>query len=314
MNKFSLVPIFLFLFLGAKAQDRIVSMNHDTIHCTIVSISNERIRYEQKNKDGSVTGKFMQLSQVAEYTRSAQLENKLKSFKFKTTKPINTPENLWCLGLSIGGSTMPWYFENIESTSEMPDYYNKLKTGFHINASGHYMINRSMGVGAEYSFFNTSFSGSIPSQYSPTTFLMVSEKYRQYIHYLGPSVLMVQQLGVRQKFSLSESLSAGALFIRLENQSTYPNVGNYGGYTDVTNNSLLTGISLAAKLGLSAEYSLSRKVSVGLGGDFIWCSLKKATMESKGPNNTGSSTENQELPNALNLSRIDYSLVLRYHF
>ena len=314
MNKFSLLPIFLFLFFGAKAQDRIVSMNHDTIHCTIVSINNERIRYEQKNNDGSVTGKFLLLSEVAEYTRSAQLGNNSKQHKLRIFKPVVAPENAWRLGLNIGGSTMPWYFENVESTSEMPDYYNKLKTGFHINASGHYMINRSMGVGAEYSFFNTSFSGSMPIQYSPTTFLMVSEKYRQYIHYLGPSVLMVQHLGVRQKFSISESLSAGALFIRLENQTTYPNVGNYGGYTDVTNNSLLTGIALAAKLGLSAEYSLSRKVSVGLGGDFIWGSLKKATTEMKGSNNTSSSTENQELPNALNLSRIDYSLVLRYHF
>ena len=313
MNKFALLPIFLFLFLSTKAQDRIISMNHDTIHCTILSISNERIRYEQKNKDGSVNGKFMSLSQVAEYTRSTQLENKLKTFKFKTTKPINIPENLWCLGLSIGGTTMPWYFDNIESTSEMPDYHNKLKTGFHINADAHYMVSSSLGVGAEYSFFNSSFSGSTPIQYNPTTFLMVSEKYRQYIHYLGPSVLMVQHLDVRRKFSLSESLSAGALFIRLENQSTYPNVDYYG-YTDLTSNSLLTGISLAAKLGLSAEYSLSRKVSVGLGADYIWCSLKKATVESKGPNNSGSSAENRELPNALNLSRIDYSLVLRYHF
>ena len=313
MNKFALLPIFLFLFLSTKAQDRIISMNHDTIHCTILSISNERIRYEQKNKDGSVTGKFMSLTQVAEYTRSPLLGHNSKTPKLKIVKPVTAHENLWCLGLNIGGTTMPWYFDNVESTAEMPDYYNKLKTGFHINADAHYMLNSSLGVGAEYSFFNSSFSGSTPTQYTPTTFLMVSEKYRQYIHYLGPSVVMVQHLDVQRKFSLSESLSAGALFIRLENQTTYPNVDYYG-YTDLTSNSLLTGISLAAKLGLSAEYSLSRKVSVGLGADYIWSSLKKATVESKGPNNSGSSAESQELPNALNLSRIDYSLVLRYHF
>lgn len=312
MNKFTLLPIFLLLFFSTKAQDRIISISHDTIHCTILSINKESIRYELNEKDGSVTGRFMNLSQVAEYTRSPQPENNSKPRKLEKSKPVNV--NLWCLGLNIGGSTMPWYFDNIQSSAAMPDYYTRLKTGFHINTSAHYMINGFLGVGAEYSFFNTSLSGSMPSpQYSPSMFLMVSEKYHQYINYLGPSVLLVQQLDVRRKFILSESLSAGVMFIRLENQSTYPNVDN-SGYSDVTNNSLFTGNSLSAKLGLTAEYRLFRNVSVGLGGDFIWCSLKKAKFESKGPNSNSSPTQNQELPNALNLSRIDYSFVLRYHF
>jgi hypothetical protein len=144
-------------------------------------------------------------------------------------------------------------------------------------------------------------------------FSMVTEKYHQYINYLGPSVLLFQQLDVRRKFILSESLSAGAMFIRLENQSTYPIVDN-SGYSDVTNNSLFTGNSLSAKFGLTAEYRLFRNLSVGLGGDFLWCSLKKAKLESRGPNSNGSPAQNQELPSALNLSRIDYSFVLRTHF
>jgi len=251
----------------------------------------------------------MDLSQVAEYTRSPRLQNYSRQPKMKRIKP----ENFWQLGLSIGGSTMPGYFDNMESETEMPDYYNKLKTGFHINTGIHYMITGFLGVGAEYSFFNTSFSGSMPTQYSSSVFLMVTEKYRQYIHYLGPSVLFQQHLGVKRKFSLSESLSAGALFIRIENQSIYPNVDN-SGYTDITNNSLLTGNSLSAKFGLSAEYRLFKNVSVGLGGDYIWASLKKVDIESKGPNNSGSSIKNEKLPSAINLSRIDYSFVLRYQF
>ena len=313
MNKFVVLPIFLLLFFSTKAQDRIISINHDTIHCSILSIDNDRIMYELKNKDGSITGRLMNLSQVEEYTRSPQSENNSKLLKLNTSKCRNVPENLWCFGLNIGGSSMPWYFDNIESSTPMPDYYNKLKTGFHINTSAHYMLTRFFGVGAEYSFFNTSFSGSMPTPYSSSIFLMVSEKYRQYINYLGPSVFFQQHLGFRRKFILIESLSGGALFYRLENQSTNPNVDN-SGYSDVTTNSLLTGNSLSAKLGLTAEYKLFRNVSVGLGGDYIWTSLKKANFESRGPNNHSSSTQNQELPNALNLSRIDYSFVLRYQF
>ena len=312
MNKFALLPFLLILFLNTKAQDRIITMNHDSIHCTILSINNESIRYELKNRDGSVTGKFINLSQVAEYTRSVQHENNREALKQKTFKPVNVQENQWCLGLNIGGSTMPWYFDNIQSTTAMPDYYNNLTTGFHINTSAHYMINSSLGLGAEYSFLVTSSSGSMSTQYNQSLFLMVYEKYRQYINYLGPSVLFVQHLDVQRKFTLSESFSGGLLFMRMEDQGTYPTVDNTG-YTEVTNNSLLTGNSLSAKLGLTAEYRLNRNLSVGLGGDYLWSLLKKASFETRGPNNTSSSTKNQKLPNAMNLSRIDYSLVLRFH-
>ena len=313
MNKFALLPFLLILFLSTKAQDRIITMNHDTIHCTIKSLNNESIRYELKNRDGSITGKFINLTQVAEYTRLVQQENNRKALKQKTSKPLNVSENQWCLGLNIGGSTMPWYFDNIQSTTAMPDYYNKLTTGFHINTSAHYMITGSLGLGAEYSFFDTSSDGSMQTQNNQSTFLMIREKYRQYINYLGPSVLLVQHIDTRRKFTLSESLSGGLLFIRMEDQATYPTVDN-SGYTDVTNNSLMTGNSLSAKFGLTAEYRVNRDVSVGVGGNYIWCLLKKASFESRGPNNTSSTTKNQELPDAMNLSRIDYSLVLRYHF
>jgi len=313
MNKFALLPVFMLLLLTAKAQDRIISIQHDTIDCTIVSINNESIRYELKNKDGSVTGRFMNVSQVAEYTRSPQQENSLKPQKLKIKKQVKALENPWSLGMNIGGSTMPWYFDNIQSLADMPDYYNRLKTGFHINTSAHYMLTGFLGVGAEYSFFETSAGGNLPTQYITSMFLMVSEKYHQYMNYLGPSVLLVQHPDSRRKFILSESLSAGVLFFRLEDQSNFPNIDN-SGYTDIKNNTLLTANSLSAKFGLTAEYRLFRNISVGLGGDYIWCSLKKANLESRGSNNTSSSTKDQALTNAMKITRIDYSIVLRYHF
>jgi hypothetical protein len=313
MNKFALLPFFLVLFYSAKAQDKIISMTHDTIHCTILSISNERILYELKNNDGSVTGKFMSLSQVEGYSRSQLTAENSKMRKLKTPKPAYIPENPWCLGLNAGRSAMPWYFDNIQSSSAMPDYYNKLKTGFHINANAHYMIKSFLGLGVEYSFFKTSTSGSMQVEYPSSVFLMESEKYRLYTNYLGASVLFQQHLDAHRKFILSESLSAGVLFIRMENQSTSPNASQ-SGYNDISNNMLLTGNSFSGKLGLTAEYRLFEAVSVGLGGDFIWCSLKKASFESKGSNNYSSSSDKQELSNPMKLSRIDYSFVLRYYF
>jgi len=309
MTKFALFPVLLFLFFSAKAQDRIININHDTIQCTVLSINNEQISYELKNPDGSVTVKYMNLPEVSEYTSRIQPENKLKPRMQKTSKP----EKVWCLGLNIGGSTLPWYLDSFQSSASMPDYYSKLKTGFHINTSAHYMINGFLGLGVEYSFFMTSYSGTMPTQVSPSINLMESEKYRQYSNYLGPSVLFLQHLDQRRKFILSESLSAGILFFRMEDQNTYPYIDN-SGYTDITNNSLLTASSLSGKLSLTAEYRLFRNVSVGIGSDYIMCSIKKANFETKGPNETSSSMENQELTKAIKLSRIDYSFVLHFLF
>jgi hypothetical protein len=313
MNRFTLLPLFLLLFINAKAQDKIISINQDTIHCKIVSISNERIFYELNNNDGSITGKSMPLSQVAEYLKLDQPEANSNTDNPETPKSVSSPENRFCLGLDAGYSTMPWYLDNFLLSSAMPDYYNSLKTGFHINASAHYMIRSFLGFGAEYSFFKTDASGTMPIEYFPPVFIMQSEECRQYVNYLGASLLFQQHLDARQKFTLGESLSAGILFLRLEDQSTYPDISQ-SGYSNFTDNLLLTGNSFSAKVGLTAGYRLSESVSVGLGGDFIWCTLKKASYESRGSDNYSYSSDKEKLTDPLKLSRIDYSFVLRYCF
>lgn len=312
MNKLALLPFFLLLFFSAKAQDKIISIKHDTIHCAIVSVSNERIFYNLKNEDESITGKSIPLSQVAEYSISPQSVKNSKMGKQETPKSGHRPEKPICLGLNAGYSTMPWYLDNFQSSSALPDYYNKLKAGIHINASAHYLVKDFLGLGVEYSFFKTSTSGRIPGESNSSIFLMESEKYHQYVNYLGASVLFQRHLDVQRKFIFSESLSAGIMFLRLEYQNTYPSATQTG-YTDVTDNMLLTGNSFSGKLGLTAEYRLFKDISVGLGGGFIYCSLKKASFESKGSNNTYYSINDQDLSKTMKLSRFDYSFVLRYY-
>lgn len=312
MNKFVLLPLFLLLFFTAKAQDKIISIKLDTIHCEIVSISNDRIFYELKKDDGSVAGKSISLSQVSEYLTSDQSGKKSKMSKQESSMP----DNPLCLGLNAGWSTMPWYLDNYEAFSALPDYYNKLETGIHINASAHYLFNSFLGLGVEYSFFETSSSGSIPSEYYPSAFLISSEEYHLYANYLGASILFQQHPDAQQKIVISESLSAGVMFLRMEYQYVYPSPGviQSTSYTDITNNMLLNGNSFSGKVGLTAEYRLSEAVSVGLGGSFIWSLLKKASLESKETDSSNYSVNDQELSDAMKLSRIDYSIVLRYYF
>lgn len=313
MKKFKLLPLLLMLILSAKAQDKTISINHDTIHCTIVSISDECIVYELKNDDGSVTVKFMPLSQVAEYTCTHQLGRYSEIRKLNTLMPAIIPENSYCLGLNTGISTMPWYLDSYQSSSTIPDFINKLEIGFHINANVHYLLSNYLGLGVEYSFFKNSASGTRLIEYPSSLFMMESEVCRQYINYLGASFLFHQHPDAQQKFIIRESLSAGILFLRLEDQVSYPDVSQ-SGYTDISNNVLLTGNNVGAKLGLSVEYKVLKTISVGAGGDFILCKLMRGSYEFKGSDNNSSSTNNKELVNPMKLSRIDYSFVVRYNF
>jgi hypothetical protein len=310
MKKFSLISCFLLLLLSAKAQDKIITLKRDTIHCTIKSVGNDMILYELENNDGSVTGRYISVYEVAEYSRSS---HPLKLGRARTPMIENLPENPWCLGLNAGFSAMPWFLDSFESSAVMPGYYKKLKTGFHLNAGAHYMIREFFGLGAEYSFFMTGTSGSVPTEYSPSFFLMGSEKSRVYINYPGVSVLFRQRVDAQGKFTLSESLSAGVLFFRMENQSTFPEVTGYG-YRDATNNYLLAGNSFCGKLGIDAEYKVIKAISVGLGGDFMWSTLKKAAIESRATGDYSYSGDKEELSNPMKLSRIDFSLVMRYYF
>lgn len=313
MRKFKLLPLFLMLILSAKAQDKIISINHDTIHCSIVLVSSERIVYELKNVDGSVTGKIIPLSQVAEYSCTHPLGGNTEMRNWYTSKSANIPEYPFCLGLNAGFSAMPWYLDFYQYSAAMPDYLEKFNKGFHINANAHYLIKSYFGLGAEYSFLKTSASGSKQIEYSSSMFLTESEICRQYINYLGASVLFQQHPDAQKKFIIRESLSAGVIFVRLEDQITYPYLSQ-SGYTDISNNILLAGNTVSAKLGLSVEYKLYKTLSVGAGGDFLWGTLKKASIKSKGSNNQSSTNNNQELSNPMKLSRIDYSFVFHYNF
>jgi hypothetical protein len=250
---------------------------------------------------------------VAKYLKYYQPVPNSNTNKPETPKRPFSFKNRFCLGLDAGYSVMPWYVGYFQIVSKIPDYYDRLKTGLHINAGAHFMITRLWCLGAEYSFFKTDASGTMPIEYSSSMFIIQSEKCRQYINYLGASVLFLQHLDARQKFTVSESLSAGILFLRLEDQTTYPEV-SLSGYTDYTDNLLLTGNTFSGKFGLAAGYRLYGPVSVGLSSNFIWCTLKKASFESRGSDNHRYTSDRQKLPEALKLSRIDYSIFLRCCF
>ena len=300
MKKLSLFFVLLLSVSILKAQDKIITLGGDTINCKILSVGGERINYEQENTDGYIVGKSITVEQVAEYIRSKSRPSK--------------PEQPWLIGISSGISHLPWMLDNIDSY-DIPDYYNDAKTGFHINVSTHYMVSNFFGAGVEYSFFKSSYDEIYQTVIDPhyPTYTNYSEKLRQYMNYVGVSGIFQQHLGKGRKIRISETLSGGGIFYRAEEQAATL-VPLYSEYSTITANQLTTGFTWAGKLGLSVEYNLLPYLSVGLGGNLFLTWLKEIDAEAKNSNGEHESVKGIKLEESINLSRIDGSLVLRFHF
>ncbi len=300
MEKIILISLLLLAFISTKAQDKIVLINKD------------RNLSELNSHEGLAQRQILPLSEVVENFPSDQsLEKSEKDDK--QTKH----DKRWCFVLSTGLSTMPWMLENELFGSDYPYVYKNLDKGLHINVNAYYMISNVLGVGAEYSFLltnitNQSYKKNSYSNYG-RAYINVEEKYNQYVNYVGPSFLFQQYLGKQKKISIRESFSAGVIYYRLENQSNYPKYYDYT-YLDITYNSLMTGKTSGAKIGIAGEYKFSQHISIGLSSDFIWCELETANFEANGYETYNYSDKNMDLNETLNLSRLDYSIVLHYSF
>ena len=304
MKKPLLLCLFSFLLTLANAQDKIITITQDTIDCHIVSIGAEQISYEQKTSNGYLIGKSIPRNQVETYLRLPHSSPNFFS---------QHPERPWLFRINSGGSWMPWLFDN---TEDVPGYGKKLARGFHVNASGHYLFNPYLGLGLQYSFFQSKAEGKYPLMsygYSFPVYIMTSEKDKQYINYLGLSLISQQFLDKNKKIQLSETLSGGMFFYRIENQSFYHSLKSIN-YQTYASNSLISGHDFGATLGLSLEYYVLPSLSVGIGGNFFYASLNKVDAKQKDSYGNDFDIKGAKLDTSLKASRVDYSLSVSVHF
>lgn len=307
MNRLVALSLFLMVLTGLKAQDGIITTNKDTILCRIVSIDNGRILYEVKEKNGSVTSTFIDATRVASFTRS------VTSIKSNKSIPSEPSQNSgWNFQMTAGLASLPWYLDNAPSATTDQAFYKSIKTGYQVGITAINESSESAGIGLEYSFFTSGFRGNVLSSTSSNFYAYISEHFNQYIHFLGPSIQFKQFFDRQKRITLCETFSGGALLYRLEDQTSYPNI-TPSGYTDYTVNTLMTTSTLAAKAGLTATYRLNHNLSIGLGSSFTYGTFKNANLTIRDPENS-TKYNNQELSKSFNLSRIDYSFVVRYQY
>ena len=319
MRKFLILLFVLFAWQTLPAQDKIITANGDTILCRIISVSNNHIVYEQQTDKKLVSGKIIPLSDVAEYFRVPAMQSSNEIYVSRVPAPA--PEQPWLISVSVGGAYLPWLLESITEEFTENDDYKKLDKGFSLNANVHYLITDYVGFGVQYSFFTSGYKSNYSLMLEPyyPTYTNMDIRERQYVNYAGLSVIFRQFLDKNRKLSLSETLSGGLLLYRAEGQykSFMPDYSSlYSQYSVqmryFSQNALITGNTFGATIGISAEYKLLPYFSVGLGGNFMYGSLSKASSEYKDSyGQTGKSTD-EKLETPRKLSRIDYSLVLRF--
>lgn len=335
MRKLLLIILFFVSWAAAKAQDKIITVRHDTIECRIISINAERISYEQKTPDDLLVGKSISTLEVLRYDRTGRLSregNPLGDVKVGREHP----EHRWLFSLQGGWSRSFTDYDDSRmnmvnvgnSASAVDDYFGKLKNGYHLNASIHFLLSSSFGLGVDYNLFYAASRGEFLvfdySQIDLPHFYKYSTDVRIYSHFTGVSVLFQQFPDKGKKLKISETISPGIVQFRKEGRDirhygrySYGYGYGYGGYGYGYEgpsyyqpfNSVLTSAPLGVKGSLAIDYALTSHLSAGITGDFMRAKVRKASVK-----NSIFDNNEQELETPLNISHLDYGFIVRYNF
>ena len=319
-----IMSVLLFIPLQfISGQDTIITITNDTIFCRIVSILPASIHYQLKGENQQIVGKLIPIEQVLEYVQdSPSPEIKLSDpAVMRTAKPLRP----WLMGLQLGGASLLASSTSDENdlinigipSSQAKDYSKQLKHGWSLSGDIHYLLSNYLGLGVKYSFFTSSaqkdFTVKINDDYPE--YVCMGMKDNQYIHYAGPSVIFRQSLDKNRKFQLNETLSAGYVHYRGEsrmdpNQYVPSVLPPTSGISSTIYNLLAESNTWGANAGLSLDYYLIPRLSIGANAGFMYARLTKVKISTKDRTETIALDKQNYEP----LSRLDYSLNIRFHF
>jgi hypothetical protein len=316
MNDMKTLIISLLIFTSLQivsGQDKIITIQNDTIHCRIVAFSPTHIQYEQKMENRRMINKFIPMDQVSVYFRNPQSTIEINTYN-RTERQKSKPAHRWMGGMQTGGSFSmassdeSWRSQTINNlgmTQVQVDHFNKqFKLGWHLNGDIHYMDTENVGLGVKYSFFASSaqndFFVEVYSEEIPT-YVCVGMKVNQYIHYAGPSVIFRQWLGNQQKCQLTEMLSVG--YVGYRDEFRIDATFNF-------DNALIKGNTWGVNCGMSFDYFLKSWLSVGANAGFMYARLTELQISDKKSTQTGKLDSKYYQ----SLARIDCSLGIRFIF
>jgi hypothetical protein len=299
MKKDLLIAILLFgLLCKSYSQDRIITMNKDTIDCKINKITHSTIFFDMTTKGVKSFGK-LPMTTILNYT----ISGKAAAAEQKT---INSePFERFRFGMNGGLGSLLASSKKAEDNmvslgftqSQVKAYYKDLRSGIYANADLTYLITPSYGIGIKYEFFdnNSSMEGFVDPN-DGVNLIYTTYKEQIYVNFLGPSFFYQQFIRKQKSLKLYYAYSIGI--------ATYRDEAEYlSGYY------LLTGKNVATDLSLGLEYCISHHISLAADLSIFFSSIRRMKIS----DGSTSSTIKLDKDNYENLSRLDLSLGFRFY-
>jgi hypothetical protein len=302
-----------------NGQDRIITVNNDTIECRILSISSAHINYEQTTGDYTV-GKFIPISEVSSYYKGVA-RKKTQDSKIQSERQNPSLSTRWLSEVRFGGAYLTTSTADEESgltdlgisKDDAKNYVKKYRHGIHFDANICYMpkifdgkIN--LGIGVKYKFFtfSSNIDEMIKSPYMDIMNFQYLENNRVYLNYGGVVCVAKQWLDTKRRFNLMCDVSAGYLYYRHEGSASSGLFMSVG--LPPTISALETGHTVATDFGLTFAYHPLERLAITAGANFFVAKLKRL---STSMSYTPDGTVEQD---PINLSNLNYAIGLRFNF
>jgi len=297
------ILLFVIVMLGlvpaVNSQDKIITINYDTIDCKINKISHNTIYFDLNNWGVKSSGKIP-LNNVLNYIVSGKTDPKVQ----KSSSTVSGKKVRFSLSGGAGyliGSTQNAEDQMVSqgfAFDQAESYYNDMKLGISANADFYLLITPNYGAGIKYKFFYNSSSteGFIDPQ-DGVHLYYTTYREKIYVNFVGASLFYQQFIGSQKSLELNSALSLGL--------TTYRDEAEYlRGYY------LLTGKNVGADFSIGLEYFITSGISLGADLSAFYSSIRKVKIT----DGTSTSTIELEKENYENLSRIDLSAGIRIYF
>ncbi|MFZ2287277.1 MAG: hypothetical protein WAV93_09850 [Bacteroidales bacterium] len=285
---------------GISGQDRIITLNNDTIECRINKVTRSEIYFDITTQGVKTTGR-MPITDVSSYSVSPASGGE----PFYRNVSSGSAGRLR-IGLNGGmGYIISSSEEAEESMVSMGvadetarTYYGDLKSGWYGSADATWIFRQRYGAGFKYKFFNT--ESGFESYFDPGDgYNLFYSAYKEniFVNFAGVSLFYIEPLGKSGKFSLYSAYSMGLAFYRNELEVFY---GNF----------LITGNAPGLDGSIGLEYHITPAISAGAELSLFTATIRKIKIT----DGETSETVDLEKENYENLSRVEASMGVRFYF
>ncbi len=290
-----------------QAQDKIITAQNDTIYCRIVSISNERIYYEQSESNGIAVGKSLPSDQVTKYYRNT-IGSSIQYINQTTSK--SQPRHRWRFGLqgSIGymlantGDDENDLVKMGVNSQTAKDLCKDLSWGYGYGADMHYLFTDWGGIGIKYMGFYSATQADVTINiFDGINYLYTNMQKRVYVNFIGTSFYVQEWLDESNTFKFTSNIAFGYAHYRDEEEYDHPSINNY----------LITGSTFGGNVEMGFEYFPLSWLSISATAGYFGAWVGKITA-SDASNKQTIKLKDYDM-DKINVSRLDFSVGVRFY-